>query len=45
VDVGLQSSYSRERQTELETLCDPEIAGLLRERGVPLVTFREVRAQ
>ena len=45
VDVDLQSSYSRERQTELETLCDPAIAGLLRERGVALVTFREVRAQ
>ena len=44
VNGDLESSYSRERQTELETLCDPEIAALLREGGIPLVTFREVRA-
>jgi chitin disaccharide deacetylase len=43
-DDDLKSSYSRERQTELETLCDPEIAALLRQRGIPLVTFREVSA-
>jgi predicted glycoside hydrolase/deacetylase ChbG (UPF0249 family) len=45
VDDDLESSYSRERQTELETLCDPEIADMLRERAVRLVTFREVRAR
>ena len=44
VDGDLESSYSRERRTELETLCDPKVAALVRERGIPLVTFREVRA-
>jgi predicted glycoside hydrolase/deacetylase ChbG (UPF0249 family) len=42
VDRDLDSSYLLERQTELETLCDPEVAALLRERGIDLVTFREV---
>jgi predicted glycoside hydrolase/deacetylase ChbG (UPF0249 family) len=44
VNGDLESSYSRERQTELETLCDPEIAALLREGEIALVTFRDVRA-
>jgi predicted glycoside hydrolase/deacetylase ChbG (UPF0249 family) len=44
VDGDLESSYAHERQTELETLCDPSVAALLRERGIPLVTFREVHA-
>jgi predicted glycoside hydrolase/deacetylase ChbG (UPF0249 family) len=44
VDGDLESSYGRERRAELETLCDPRVAALLRERGVPLVTFREVHA-
>ncbi len=38
----LASSYARERQAELETLCDPEIGALLGERGIRLVTFRDV---
>jgi chitin disaccharide deacetylase len=42
VDVDLTSSYLSERQTELETLCDPEVAALLSERRIHLVTFREV---
>jgi chitin disaccharide deacetylase len=42
VNSDLDSSYSRERQTELETLCDPEIAALLGEAEIPLVSFREV---
>jgi predicted glycoside hydrolase/deacetylase ChbG (UPF0249 family) len=42
VDGDLASSYSLERQTELETLCDPDVAALLGERGIQLVTFREV---
>ena len=44
VNGDLESSYSRERQTELETLCDPETAALLREREIGLVSFRDVRA-
>jgi predicted glycoside hydrolase/deacetylase ChbG (UPF0249 family) len=44
VNGDLESSYSRERQTELETLCDPETAALLREGEVALVSFRDVRA-
>jgi len=44
VNSDLDSSYSRERQTELETLCDPEIAALLGEAEIPLVSFREVPA-
>jgi predicted glycoside hydrolase/deacetylase ChbG (UPF0249 family) len=39
VDGELESSYSLERQTELETLCDPEVAGLLSEQRSRLVTF------
>lgn len=42
VDGKLESSYSLERQRELETLCDPEVAALLREQAICLVTFREV---
>jgi chitin disaccharide deacetylase len=42
VDADLASSYSLERQTELATLCDPEIAALLSEHNIRLVTFREV---
>ena len=38
----LASSYTLERQAELETLCDPEVAGLLSEHRIRLVTFREV---
>jgi chitin disaccharide deacetylase len=44
VSGDLESSYSRERQTELETLCDPEVAVLLRAQGIALVSFREVGA-
>jgi len=42
VDAELESSYSSEREAELATLCDPEVAALLSERGIRLVTFREV---
>jgi predicted glycoside hydrolase/deacetylase ChbG (UPF0249 family) len=42
VDGKLASSYSLEREAELETLCDPEIVALLRRSGIRLVTFREV---
>ena len=42
VDDELESSYTAERQTELATLCDPDVATLLGERGIRLATFREV---
>jgi chitin disaccharide deacetylase len=42
VDDDLVSSYTAERQTELGTLCDPGVAGLLSERAIRLATFREV---
>jgi predicted glycoside hydrolase/deacetylase ChbG (UPF0249 family) len=45
VDGELVSSYSAERQTELETLCDPDVAALLSEQKIRLVTFREVASQ
>jgi chitin disaccharide deacetylase len=38
----LKSSYAAEREAELGTLCDPEVADLLSERGIRLVSFREV---
>jgi predicted glycoside hydrolase/deacetylase ChbG (UPF0249 family) len=44
-DAELASSYTLERQTELETLCDPEVGALLSERGIRLVSFREVAQQ
>jgi chitin disaccharide deacetylase len=43
-DGDLVSSYTRERQTELETLCDGQVAAVLRQRGIRLVSFREVQA-
>jgi chitin disaccharide deacetylase len=42
VNGELVSSYRRERETELETLCNPEVAALLAEREIRLVTFREL---
>lgn len=42
VDGELDSSYTVERQAELETLCDPAVAALLSERDIRLATFREV---
>jgi len=44
-DEKLESSYSSERETELETLCEPVVAELLRQRGIQLTTFREVQRQ
>jgi chitin disaccharide deacetylase len=41
-DGDLASSYSYERETELDTLCDPEITQLVREQSIRLVTFRRV---
>lgn len=45
VDGELASSYSVERQTELETLCDPGVAALLSERDIRLATFRDLPKQ
>jgi predicted glycoside hydrolase/deacetylase ChbG (UPF0249 family) len=42
VNGELASSYRRERETELETLCTPEVAALIAERGIRLSTFREL---
>ena len=42
VNGELASSYVVERRAELDTLCDPGVAALLREREIDLVTFREV---
>jgi predicted glycoside hydrolase/deacetylase ChbG (UPF0249 family) len=42
-DSDLRSSYSRERETELETLCDPGVAARIEQLAIRLVTFREVR--
>lgn len=41
VDRALSSSYTLEREVELQTLCDQEIAALLAERGIRLTTFAE----
>lgn len=41
VDRELASSYARERETELETLCDAEVRALLESRGIRLTTFAE----
>jgi predicted glycoside hydrolase/deacetylase ChbG (UPF0249 family) len=42
-DEELESSYAAERQTELQTLCEPAVAELLEDRRIRLTTFREVR--
>jgi len=41
---GLRSSYVAERAAELRTLCDPGLRRALRERGIRLIGFRELRA-
>jgi predicted glycoside hydrolase/deacetylase ChbG (UPF0249 family) len=45
VDGGLESSYSREREAEVEALCDPGVAALLGEQSIRLTTFRELSGQ
>jgi predicted glycoside hydrolase/deacetylase ChbG (UPF0249 family) len=42
VNGDLASSYVVERRTELDTLCDPDIAAALSEGDIHLATFREV---
>jgi predicted glycoside hydrolase/deacetylase ChbG (UPF0249 family) len=41
-DAGLESSYRLERETELRTLCDPEIRRRLRADGIQLTTFADL---
>ena len=42
VDGELASSYTVEREAELQTLCDPAVAALIGEEAVRLATFREL---
>jgi len=42
VDDGLESSYGRERQAELETLCHPRVRQTLWDEGIDLLSFRDV---
>ncbi|HYY47060.1 MAG TPA: ChbG/HpnK family deacetylase [Thermoplasmata archaeon] len=42
VDAGHVTSYRREREAELRTLCDPRIRRLLAEEGIALVGFHQV---
>lgn len=37
-----ESSYTKEREVELEALCDPRIRALLRDEGIELRSFRTV---
>jgi chitin disaccharide deacetylase len=40
-DSELRSSYRMERETELQTLCDPRVQRFLASRGIRLLDFRE----
>ena len=42
VDEGLVSSYGKEREAELRTLCDPRARQALAERSIRLVGFRNL---
>jgi chitin disaccharide deacetylase len=42
IDAEFQSSYSIEREAELQTLCDPSIREALVERQIQLVSFRDL---
>ena len=44
-DGDLESSYTLERQAELETLCDPDVAVCLSDQGIRLTTFRDLPKQ
>jgi predicted glycoside hydrolase/deacetylase ChbG (UPF0249 family) len=41
--VDLDTMYAREREVELAALCDPRVRSVVREEGIRLCTFREVR--
>src|SRR5207253_7853519 len=36
------STYAQERSREVDALCDPELAALVRERGIELIGFRDL---
>jgi chitin disaccharide deacetylase len=42
IDAEFQSSYSFEREAELQTLCDPSVREALGERQIQLVSFRDL---
>jgi predicted glycoside hydrolase/deacetylase ChbG (UPF0249 family) len=42
VDPNFVSSYSREREVELRTICDPSIRRVLEEQGIRLINHRSV---
>ncbi len=42
IDAEFQTSYSIEREAELQTLCDPSIREALVERQIQLVSFRDL---
>jgi predicted glycoside hydrolase/deacetylase ChbG (UPF0249 family) len=42
VDEGLVSSYAKEREAEVRTLCDPRVRAALAERGIHLAGFRDL---
>lgn len=42
VQLLAESGYARERESELQALCDPRVRQALERRGVSLITFREL---
>lgn len=41
-DPSLASGYAREREVELQTLCDPRVRAALGERGIALMSFDDL---
>lgn len=44
VESDFRSSYSVERETELRTLCDPDVRREIEEQGIELIDFRALEA-
>jgi chitin disaccharide deacetylase len=44
-DAELRSTYSRERELELEALCSPGVAAAIEQNAIQLATFRDVSRQ
>jgi chitin disaccharide deacetylase len=42
-DPGFPSGYSREREAELRTLCDPRVRAAVPEQGIRLISFHDLR--
>jgi chitin disaccharide deacetylase len=40
--MGSESSYGRERETEVRTLCDPRVREALKREGIQLLSFADV---